>query len=67
MKKFIITAVLLAAFFISGNAWADSTITALSAATVMTTDDLFLIVDDPGGTPSNKKLTLASLLDSLEG
>jgi len=41
---------------------ADQKITALTALTSPTTDDLTVVVDDPSGTPITKKLTLANLL-----
>lgn len=41
---------------------ADQKITALTALTTPTTDDLLAIVDDPSGTPITKKITLANLL-----
>lgn len=41
---------------------ADAKITALAALTAPTTDDLTVIVDDPAGTPTTKKITLANLL-----
>lgn len=41
---------------------ADAKITALSADTSPTTDDLLITVNDPGGTPANKKVTIANLL-----
>jgi len=37
----------------------------LPAATVITSDDLFYIVDDPSGTPVDKKATLSVLQNSL--
>jgi len=37
-------------------------ISELTEATTPTTDDLVVIVDDPGGTPASKKATLANLL-----
>ena len=40
---------------------ADTKITALTADTAPTTDDLLVSVDDAGGTPVNKKVTIASL------
>lgn len=40
----------------------DSKITALTALTAPTTDDLLAIVDDPAGTPVTKKITLANLI-----
>jgi uncharacterized membrane protein (UPF0136 family) len=40
---------------------ADAKITALTATTTVTDDDLFVLVDDPGGTPTNKKITAANL------
>lgn len=39
---------------------ADSKITALTALTSTTDDDLFVIVDDPAGTPVTKKITVAN-------
>lgn len=41
---------------------ADQKITALTALTAPTTDDLLAIVDDPSGTPVTKKITLANLI-----
>jgi hypothetical protein len=40
---------------------ADKKITQLDAVTSVTSDDLFLIVDDPAGTPTSKKVTAANL------
>jgi len=42
---------------------ADAKISALTAATGMTDDDFFVIVDDPSGTPVTKKMTRANFLD----
>jgi len=36
-------------------------LTALSAITTPTGDDLFYVVDDPAGTPASKKITFANL------
>lgn len=44
---------------------ADTKISALTAATSLTDDDLFVVVDDPGGTPVTKKITRANALGSL--
>lgn len=44
---------------------ADTKITALTALTTATTDDLFPVVDDPGGSPVTKKITLTNLQKSL--
>lgn len=41
---------------------ADSKITGLTADTSPTTDDLVVTVNDPGGTPANRKVTIANLL-----
>jgi hypothetical protein len=41
---------------------ANTKITALSEDTAPTTDDLAILVNDPGGTPGNKKSTLANIL-----
>ena len=43
----------------------DSKITALSAASSVTTDDLLLIVDAPGTTPVNKKITVTNFFNSI--
>lgn len=40
---------------------ADAKLTALTAETSPTTDDLLYLVDDPAGTPASKKITLADL------
>lgn len=40
---------------------ADSKITGLTADTAPTSDDLVVTVNDPSGTPANKKVTLANL------
>ena len=44
---------------------ADKKITALTAATAVTTDDLFHIVDSPGSSPSNKKITTANIFNKI--
>lgn len=43
----------------------DQKLTQLTAATVATVDDLLYIVDDPGGTPLSRKITVANFLSSL--
>jgi hypothetical protein len=45
---------------------ADQKITDLTADTSPTSDDLVIIVNDPAGTPANKKVTLASLFAALQ-
>jgi hypothetical protein len=40
---------------------ADKKVTALDAVTTVAADDLLLIVDDPSGTPTSKKVTAANL------
>jgi len=44
---------------------ADSKITALTEDTVVTSDDLFSIVDSPAGTPVNKKLPVGTLFAGI--
>lgn len=46
---------------------ADSKITDLTADTAPTSDDLVVTVNDPGGTPANRKVTLANLALGLGG
>lgn len=41
---------------------ADVKLTALTAATTASSDDLLYLVDDPGGAPASKKITVANLL-----
>lgn len=40
-------------------------ITGYSALTLPTTDDLLVVVDDPSGTPTTKKVTIANLFKTL--
>jgi hypothetical protein len=44
---------------------ADAKITSFSADTTPTVDDLVPTVNDPGGTPANKKVTIANLVPSF--
>ena len=44
---------------------ADSKITQLTATTSASTDDLIVVVDDPAGTPSTKKITVANFLSAV--
>ena len=46
---------------------ADKKITALNASTALSTDDLFHVVDDPSGSPSNKKVTNANVFNKIPG
>ncbi len=41
---------------------ADTKVSALTAATSASSDDLLYLVDDPGGTPTSKKITVANFL-----
>lgn len=43
----------------------DTKVSALTAITSATTDDLLYIVDDPGGTPASKKITFDNLQKSI--
>ena len=42
---------------------ADAKVTALSAVTTTENSDLLYLVDDPGGTPASKKVTLDDVFD----
>lgn len=44
---------------------ADAKITALTELTLASVDDLLAIVDDPGGSPITKKITIANLLGDI--
>ena len=46
---------------------ADKKITALNASTALTVDDLFHVVDDPSGSPTNKKVTNANVFNKIPG
>ena len=45
---------------------ADKKITALNASTALSTDDLFHVVDDPSGSPPNKKVTTANVFNKIQ-
>ena len=44
---------------------ADKKITALNASTALSTDDLFPVVADPSGSPTNKKITNANVFNKV--
>lgn len=46
---------------------ADTKVSALTATTTATDDDLLYLVDDPGGTPASKKITVANFITSIQG
>ena len=44
---------------------ADKKITALTASTALSTDDLFHVVDSPASSPSNKKITANNVFQKI--
>ena len=44
---------------------ADKKITALTASTALSTDDLFHVVDSPSSSPSNKKITTTNVFTKI--
>lgn len=65
MKKWFI---LLLMLLWAGTVYAaDAKISALSADTSPTSDDLTVTVNDPSGTPANKKVTLGNLITKAHG
>jgi hypothetical protein len=44
---------------------ADKKITALTESTSLSTDDLFHVVDSPGSSPSNKKITVNNVFNKI--
>ena len=44
---------------------ADKKVSALSAITNLSQDDLFMVVDDPAGTPTSKKVTVGNLFGNV--
>ena len=44
---------------------ADKKITALTASTALSTDDLFHVVDSPASSPSNKKITATNVFTKI--
>lgn len=44
---------------------ADAKISELNAASAITTDDLLVIVDDPGGSEQTKKITVANFFQTI--
>jgi hypothetical protein len=59
---------LLIFLIVGGTAYgADTKVTGLTADTAPTSDDLVMTVDDPGGTPVNKKATLANTITKAHG
>lgn len=44
---------------------ADKKVTQLDALTSLSGDDLFMVVDDPAGTPTNKKISASNVLGNI--
>jgi hypothetical protein len=60
-----LTATLCLFLALGVTAAAQTKISELPAATTATTDDLTIVVDDPGGTPATKKITAGNFAGSL--
>ena len=45
---------------------ADNRITGLPALTTISKDDVLLVVDDPAGTPTNKKISIQNFFSNVE-
>ena len=45
----------------------DKKITQLTGITTLTSDDLFIVVNDPSGNPTNNKITLSNLIAAVGG
>ena len=45
---------------------ADKRITGLPALTTISKDDVLLVVDDPAGTPTNKKISIQNFFSNVE-
>ncbi len=65
MKKILLTLLLMLAL-VNPVFSADTKITGLDADTAPTNDDLVITVDAPGGTPANKKVTIANLSKAID-
>ena len=44
---------------------ADKKVSALSAVTSISSDDLFMVVNDPQGTPASNKVSVKSIFNSV--
>ena len=44
---------------------ADKKVSQLTSATATSSEDLFLIIDDPNGTPTSKKITIKALFGGI--
>lgn len=44
---------------------ADKKVTQLNSLTSLSADDLFMVVDDPSGTPTNKKVTAGNVFGNI--
>ena len=45
---------------------ADKRISGLTAMTTISKDDILLVVDDPAGTPTNKKISIEKFFSNVE-
>lgn len=63
MKRLLIILFLL---FTTNAYSADSKVTALTESTTVADADVIYIVDDPGGTPASRKMTVVNLFDTID-
>lgn len=64
VKTILITMILVFGFCC--NLYADSKITSLTEMTDVQGSDILYVIDDPGGTPASKKITVTNLFDIID-
>lgn len=66
MRKTLFVLILILVIMISLAYAADQKLTALTELTAVADSDVIYIVDDPGGTPLSKKITVVNLFDTID-